>query len=249
MTYHAPVNESVRIGVTREPSAVTRAALARFCRLNGYPHLYAEVLDPLLAGQGLVLALATRERPWPPQGIGSQTVEAVGIAMIGTEDRAHLTPVLTDVGNATNIGVAGAVSKELLEYLRDQGVPSVGYLVRQGDRALERVLEQVGFAESDLQSATDYAEYLEYAATPGTVLEALGLDRLRLGDILSLNLDGRELDRLSAYHFALSAGLAPYLCDSLRHSALLPGLIDLVATLPPGGVPPGTPGPPAEQPE
>ncbi|MEV4442146.1 hypothetical protein AB0K09_24695 [Streptomyces sp. NPDC049577] len=247
MTHHAPGNESTRISVCRELPAETRAALARFCRCNGYPYLYSEVLEPLLPQAGLVLALATRDRPWPPRGIGSQTVEAVGIAMTGTEGRAHLTPVLTDFRNATNIGLAGAVTKELLQYLHDGGVPTVGYLVRQGDRALERVLEQAGFAESDLQSSTDYAEYLEYAAKPHKVLESLQLDRLRPGDLLALDLDGRELDRLSAYHFALDAGLRAYLQDSIRYAALLPGLIDLVATLPPGGVPPGTPGPPLEQ--
>ncbi|MEU0401073.1 hypothetical protein ABZ318_12620 [Streptomyces sp. NPDC006197] len=249
MTHHAPVNESTRIWVTRETTVETRTALVRFCRRNGYPHLYSEVLEPLLAQSGLVLALATRERPWPPKGIGSQTVEAVGIALIGTEGRALLTPVLTDFSNATNIGLVGAVTKELLQHLRDESVPTVGYLVRQGDRVLERVLEQAGYAESDLQSATDYAEYLEYAAAPGKVLESMGIDGLRLGDVLALNLDGRELDRLSTYHFALAAGLTSYLHDSIRFAALLPGLIDLVATLPPGGVPPGTPGPPVERSE
>ncbi|MGW7188830.1 hypothetical protein, partial [Streptomyces sp. NPDC054838] len=70
----------------------TRTALATFCRRNGYPYLFIEVLEPLLDGHGLVLALAATERPWPPKGIGSKTVEAVAIAMIGTEKRAHLTP-------------------------------------------------------------------------------------------------------------------------------------------------------------
>ena len=40
----------------------------------------------------------------------SRRFEAVGIAMIGTEDRAHLTPVLTDRKHATNIGLVSAVS-------------------------------------------------------------------------------------------------------------------------------------------
>lgn len=115
--------------------------------------------------------------------------------------------------------------------------------MRQGDRALERALEQAGFAKADLQSATEYAEYLEYSATPEKILEPLGLSSIRLGDVLALALHGPELDRLSTYHFALAAGLAPYLLDSIRYAALLPGLIDLIAALPPGGVPPGTPGP------
>ncbi|MFI1651551.1 hypothetical protein ACH4XT_32135 [Streptomyces avidinii] len=246
MTQHSPANESVRMTVTKETDVETRTALAAFCRRNRYPYLYSEVLEPLLSRSGLVLALATTERPWPPKGIGSQTVEAVGIVLIGSENRAHLTPVLTDRRNATNIGLVGAVTKQLLEHLRAANVPSAGYLVRQGDRALERALEQAGFAEADFQSSTDFADYLEFSAAPQKVLDALSLGRLRLGDLLALGLDGSELDRLSSYHFALSAGLTAYLQDSIRHAAMLPGLIDLVATSPPGGVPPGTPGPPVE---
>lgn len=246
MTHHSPANESVRLTVTADPDVETRTALAAFCRRNRYPYLYSEVLDPLLSRGGLVLALATTERPWPPKGIGSQTVEAVGIAMIGSEDRAHLTPVLTDRRNVTNVGLVAAVTKQLLEHLRERNVPSAGYLVRQGDRALERVLEQAGFTEADFQSSTDFADYLEFSAAPQEVLDTLGLSRLRLGDLLALALDGGELDRLSSYHFALSAGLSAYLQDSIRYAAMLPGLIDLIATSPPGGVPPGTPGPPVE---
>ncbi|WP_148071406.1 hypothetical protein [Streptomyces sp. I6] len=232
MNYHAPANESIRMWVTRGVDLETRTALATFCRRNRFPYLYFEVLEPLLSHTDLVLALATSERPWPPKGIGSQTVEAVGIAMIGSEGRAHLTPVLTDRRHATNIGLVGAVTKQLLENLHDAKVPSAGYLIRQGDRALERALEQAGFAEADFQSSTDFAEYLEYSAAPEKVLDALSLGRLRLGDLLTLALDGRELDRLCAYHFALVAGLTAYLQDSIRYAALLPGLIDLVATLP-----------------
>ncbi|MFF9623832.1 hypothetical protein [Streptomyces griseosporeus] len=244
MTYHSSANESVRTRVSRDTDVETRTALAAFCRRNGYPYLFTEVLEPLLSGDGLVLALAVTERPWPPKGIGSQTIEAVGIAMIGSEGRAHLTPVLTDRRNATNLGLVGALTKSLLEYLREADVPSADYLVRQGDRALERVLERAGFAEAEFQSSTDFADYLEFAASPQKVLDALGLAALRVGDLLSLSLDGGELDRLSSYHFALTAGLTAYLQDSLRHAALLPGLIDVAATLPPAGVPPGTPGPP-----
>ena len=163
--------------------------------------------------------------------------------MIGSEGRAHLTPVLTDRKHATNLGLAAGVTKQLLETLRDRKASSAGYLVRQGDRALERALEQAGFGKADLLVATEYAEYLEYSATPRKILEALGLGSARLGDLLALALDGREFDRLSAYHFVLAAGTVWYRSDSLQYAAVLLGLLDLVATLPPGGVPPGTPGP------
>jgi hypothetical protein len=248
MTHHASINESIRLSVATELSAETRSALAGFCRRNGYPHLYNEILEPLLSRNDLILALATSDRPWPPKGIGSQTIEALGIAMIGSEGRAYLTPVLADLKHATNLGLASAVTKHLLEALRVRKASSAGYLVRQGDRALERALEQTAFAKADLLAATEFAEYVEYSAAPQKILEGLGLHDARLGDILALAVDGRQLDRLSSYHFALASGIQPYLFDAIRYAALLPGLIDVIASLPPGGVPPGSAGPREEAP-
>jgi hypothetical protein len=187
--------------------------------------------------------VAVTDRPWPPKGVGSQMLDAIGIAMIGSENRASLTPVLLDRKHATNLGLAAAVTKLLLEALRDRKASSAGYFIRQGDRALERALEQAGFAKSDLLIATEFAEYIQYSAEPHQILESLGLQGGRLGDVLALAFDGRELDRLSTYHFTLFAGFSPYLADSLRYAPLLPGLIDVIASLPPGGVPPGTGGP------
>jgi hypothetical protein len=189
------------------------------------------------------MALAATERPWPPKGIGSLTLDAVGIAFIGSEGRASLTPVICDLKHSTNIGLASALTKSLLEALQKFNVTTAGYLVRQGDRALERALEQAGMSRSDLLAATEFGEYAEYAAPPDKILDTLGLNRTRLGDILAAAFEPNDLDRLSIYQFALTAGLAPYLVDVVRYSALLPGLIDIVADLPPGGVPPGTPGP------
>lgn len=245
MTHYSPINESIRLWVTTKLSPEARVALATFCRRNGFPHLFSEVLDPLLSGTELVLALAATDRPWPPKGIGSQTIDAVGIAMIGSERRGLLTPVLADRKHATNLGLKAAVTKQLLEALRDRKASSAAYLVRHGDPVLERALEHAGFARGDLQTATEYAEYMEYSTTPEKALAALGLQSVRLGDVLALALDGREIDRLSTYHYALAAGFAPYLSDSIRFAPLLPGLIDLIAASPPGGVPPGTPGPKA----
>lgn len=243
MTHHASLNESIRLWTTTTIPFETKIAVAAFCRRNGFSYLYQETLEPLLSRTELIFAMAVTDRPWPPKGVGSQTLDAIGMAMIGSENRAYLTPVLLDRKHATNLGLASAVTKLLLEALRDRKASSAGYFIRQGDRALERALEQVGFAKSDLFTATEFAEYVQYCAEPQKILESLGLQGGRLGDVLALVFDGRELDRLSTYHFTLSAGFSPYLADSIRYAPLLPGLIDVNAALPPGGVPPGTPGP------
>jgi hypothetical protein len=156
--------------------------------------------------------------------------------MVGGSGRGLLTPVLVAPQHATNIGLAAAVTKKLLEALRDQSVSSVAYLVRDGDHILERVLAQSGFGRVDLRAATEHAEFIENASTPDKVLDALGLRQARLGDVLSLALDGQHVDRLTSYHLALASGISAFLNDDARAAALLPGLIDIIADLPPGGV-------------
>ena len=139
---------------------------------------------------------------------------------------------------------ASAVTKQLLEGLRELKAATGGYLVRQGERALEQMLEKVGFRKSDLLVATEFGEYIEYSATPDKILDSLGLNKLRLGNLLALELtNGNEIDRLAGYQFTLGAGLVPFLIDGLPYAVLLPGLIDVVAALPPGGVPPGSSAP------
>ncbi len=243
MTHHANANESIRLFVANALEVETRCGLAAFCRRNGFPHVFTEVIEPLLGRSELVFSFAVLDRPWPPKGVGSQTLEAFAVAMIGHERRAHLTPVIMDRRHATNIGLACAVTKQLFGALHERRVSSCGYVVRQGEPALERALARASFARADLHVATEFAEYIEYTTQPAKALDALGLAGMRVGDLMAGSLKANELDALGAYHFTLGAALAPYLHDELRYAAVLAGLIDLVASLPPGGVPPGTPGP------
>lgn len=236
MTEHSTANETIRFEVTRKIAPETRSALAAFCRRSGFAHLFTEILEPMLNGANLTVAMGVTDRPWPPKGIGSQQIEAVGMAMVGESGRGLLTPVLMAPQHATNIGLASAVTKKLLEALRDQNVSSVAYLVRDGDCVLERVLRQSGFGRVDLRVATEHAEYIENASTPDKALDALGLRQARLGDVLSLSLDGQHVDRLTTYHLALASGISAFLNDRMAMATLLPGLIDLIADLPPGGV-------------
>jgi hypothetical protein len=243
MNHHANTNETIRLFVTRTLEVDTQSALAAFCRRNGFAHIFNEIIAPLLGSAELLFSFAALDRPWPPKGIGSQTVEAFAVAMIGHERHAHLTPVILDRKHVTNIGLAGAVTKQLLGALDEAKVSSCGYVIRQGEPALERTLERASFARTGLHVATEFAEYIEYSTPPSKALDALGLAGLRVGDLLAGSLKPTEIDSLGAYHFTLGAALAPYLHDEIRNAALLAGLIDLISSLPPGGVPPGTAGP------
>ena len=170
-------------------------------------------------------------------------MHGVCFAVLGANDRAMLTPVITTIEHATNVGLVGAVSRVVLDFLVDLGTKEVGYLVRVNDRAIERALERTGFRQSELRATTEFADYIEYLAAPEEVRARLGLADAKRGDILTLALNLDEFDALCQYHFALSSAIAPFLKDSFEHAALLPGLLDLVAELPIAGVPPGTPGP------
>ena len=243
MSAYAAVNETVSVVVTSHLSTEKRVGVQRFLRKLGAAHIYEELIGPLLDGGRLHLALATTDRPWPPKGVGSVTVHALSIAMRAVGDRALLTPVITSLEHTTNVGLVGAVTRVLLDELIESGTPEVSYLVRTDELALERTLAKAGFRRSELQAATEWADYAEYVASPMEMRDRLGLAAARQGDILRLILDSGEFDALSQYHFALSSAARAFLADSIEHAALLPGLLDLVATLPPGGVPPGTPGP------
>jgi hypothetical protein len=243
MNAHAAVNETVSVIVTSSLSTEKRVGVQRFLRKLDARHMYEELIGPLLDGGRLQLALATTDRPWPPKGVGSLTVHALSIAMRAAGDRALLTPVITSLEHTTNVGLVGALTRVLLDELIASETAEVSYLVRVEELALERTLAKAGFRRSELQAATEWADYTEYVASPSEMRDRLGLAAARQGDILRLVLDSGEFDALSQYHFALSSAARAFLADSIEHAALLPGLLDIVATLPPGGVPPGTPGP------
>jgi len=243
MSAHAMVNETVSVVVTSTLSTEKRVGVHRFLRQLGAAHIYDELIGPLLDGGRLHLALGTTDRPWPPKGVGSVTVHALSIAMRAVGDRALLTPVITSLEHTTNVGLVGALTRVLLDELIESGTPEVSYLVRADEMALERALAKAGFRRSELHAATEWADYTEYVASPVEMRDRLGLAAARQGDILRLALDTGEFEALSQYHFALSSAARAFFADSIEHAALLPGLLDLVATLPPGGVPPGTPGP------
>src|SRR5262245_17400950 len=145
MSAHAAVSETVSVVVTSTLSTERRVGVQRFLRKLGALHIYDELIGPLLDGGRLHLALATTDRPWPPKGVGSVTVHALGIAMRATGDRALLTPVVTSLEHTTNVGLVGALTRVLLDELIESGTPEVSYLVRAEELALERTLAKAGF--------------------------------------------------------------------------------------------------------
>jgi hypothetical protein len=235
-------NELVRFEVIRDFSAEMKSALARFFRHMGSPQALCEIIEPLMASSKPLFVAAISDRPWPPRGVGAHTIESLAIAVIGEGNRAFLTPVLTTPQNATNIGLASAVTKTLFETLHKESIESVIYVVRTDSTLAAQILRESGFDVSGERVVTENANFVHFSACPAESLERLGLSDIRLGDLLSLSIEPSRLSKLALYHLGLSAAIQNYWSDRLEWVELLPGLIDWVATLPPGGIG-GTSGP------
>lgn len=234
------LNEMVRFDVAGRLAPEYESAFAEFFRLRGSAHVFDEMLRHVLSAGQALASVGVTDRPWPPIGIGSRRIEAIGIALIGKSGRAFLTPVQTSNENRTNIGLSASVTKRLAETLVEKKVARASYFVRPDAHAVTHALIQAGFAPSDQRLATEQHEYVEFAVKPEELLACLGLADMRLGDLLALKVEPPILERLTLYHLATEAAIAAL--GSRADTVILPGLIDWLATSPPGGIG-GTPGP------
>lgn len=235
-------NELVRFEVIRKLSTEMKAAFASFFRHMDAPQALCEIIEPLMASATPLFVAAISDRPWPTRGLGAQRIESVAIAVIGEGNRAFLTPVLTTPQNAMNVGLVSAITKKLFETLHNESIESIIYVVRADSTLLAYILRESGFNVSGERVVTENADFVHFAARPAACLAGLGLSDVRLGDLLSLSIEPSRLSKLALYHLGLAAGVQNFWRDRLDWVELLPGLIDWVATLPPGGIG-GTPGP------
>lgn len=244
---HSELNDRLELRVTTDLVSGFRPELAAFLRQLRLGHLLEEVLAPLAASARTKSVLAFEERPWPPSGIGARTVHALAVAVQGTDGQAVYTPAFLSPRDATNIGLAAAMTKLVFEDLADDGVEWVSLFVNGQSAVVSGELSRVGFVPREARVMTGEAEFTAYTANPSAALKALGLDTVRLGDVLSLNLDPGHISRLTAFHLALTAGITAHWGGDTRWADVFPGFDELLMTLPPGGIT-GTAGPttPAE---
>lgn len=235
-------NELIRFEVIKEFSADMKAAVARFFRDFGAPHVFREIIEPLTCSAKTLFVAAIFDRPWPPRGVGAQIIEGLAIAVIGEGNRAFLTPVLASPRNVTNVGLMSALTKKLFEELNKEYVQSMIYLARTDSVLLTQILEEAGFELSGERVVTENANFVHFAVHPEKGLKWLGLAERRIGDLLSLSIESSQISKLTLYHLGLSAAAQNFWTDCIDWVFLLPGLIDWVATSPPGGIG-GTPGP------
>jgi hypothetical protein len=235
-------NEFIRFEAIKEFSADMKAAVARFFRHIGAPHVFREIIEPLTYSSKTLFVAAISDRPWPPRGVGAQVIEGLAIAVIGEGNRAFLTPVLASPQNVTNVGLMSALTKKLFEELNKEYVQSMIYLARTDSALLAQILVEAGFELSGERVITETSNFVHFAAHPEKGLKWLGLAERRVGDLLSLSIESSQVSKLALYHLGLSAAAQNFWSDRIDLAVLLPGLIDWIATSPPGGIG-GTPGP------
>jgi hypothetical protein len=238
---HCECNERLELKVTTELVRAFRPELFAFLRHLDLSHLVEEVWEPLTCLARTMAAVAFEERPWPPKGVGARALRGLAVAVISDDGQALLTPALLSPQYATNIGLAAALTKLLLENLVESRVDWVAMLVNTRSQVVAGELRSAGFEPRAARVLTEGAEFVSFAAAPNNTLERLGLADKRLGDILALKLDQEHASRLTSFQLALTAGISNYWAGRVGWAEVFPGLIDWVA-LPPGGIT-GTSGP------
>lgn len=238
---HQEMNERLEVRVVTDLTGEFRPELARFLRHLGLTHLLEEVFTPLTATSTTKTAVAYEERPWPPSGVGARALRAIQMAVVSDDGQALLTPCMLSPQLATNVGLASALTKSLLEQLADDGVQSVSLFVNARSAVASIQLAAARFEPREARILAEGTEFVAYSAGPAAVLDALGLAEARLGDVLALNLDREHVSRLTAFQLSLIAGVSSHWADGTEWAEVFPGFIDWAA-LPPGGIT-GTPGP------
>jgi hypothetical protein len=235
------VNQRLVTRVTKDLLGELRPELAAFLRHAGLGHLLEEVFLPLCSGTSVLAAVAYEERPWPPEGVGARALRGLALAVVSGDGQSMLTPALLSPQFVSNVGLAAALTKLLVESLADARTESVAFFVNRRSKVVAAELASAGFEPRTARVLTDETEFVAFVANPRTMLQNLGLHDIRLGDVLDLRVERAHLSRLAAFHLALSAGAANHWAGQTRWAEVFPGLIDWAA-LPPGGIT-GTPGP------
>lgn len=231
-------NSCTRIDVFEELNPTNEAALRQFFRRLGAPQYVDEVIIPTLRLGDASVYATVRDRPWPPWGLGARTFSAVCIVHNVAPESWALSPVFTADEEGTNIGLIGALYKEVLEALAVSRTAEVCYLAAEGSVLADRVLERNGFRRDDDVFLTEHARYFTYRAPAHELLTNLQLDAVSVPDLLAYDFSAEVLDRNAIYHLGILLGARPGLTDRQR-----PEIIDLARgghASKPGGVPGGT---------
>ena len=238
-TFHDKHNLSTRIDLFEELSATSEAALRQFFRRLGAPQYLDEVLIPTLGFGDAQVYAAVRDRPWPPWGLGARTVSAVCEVHSVAPESWAVSPVYLDDEEITNVGLASALYKEVLESLAISRTAEVCYLVVEGSVLADYVLQSSGFRRDEDVFLTEQARYFTYRANAQELLKALLLDDIQTPDLLAHDFSQETLSKNALFHQTILSAARP----ELLYDRVIPEIIGLGRgghASKPGGVPGGT---------
>lgn len=237
--FYGKRNASTRIDVFEELSTTAEAALRQFFRRFGAPQYMDEVLIPTLRLGDARVYVTVRDRPWPPWGLGARTISAVcEMHSVGPESWA-VSPVYLAEDDATNVGLASALYKEVLEALAVSRTAEVCYLAAEGSVLADYVLRKQGFRRDEDVFLTEQARYFTYRTHARKLLKTLRLDDISTPDLLAHDFPEATLARNALFHQSILQAARP----ELLFDRVIPEIIGLGRgghASKPGGVPGGT---------
>jgi hypothetical protein len=239
LKFHQARNANTRIDVFEELSTITEAALRQFFRGLDVPQYMDEVLIPRLKLGDAQIYATVRDRPWPPWGLGARTFSAVcEIHSVAPESWA-VSPVHLAKEDLTNVGLASALYKEVLETLAISQTAEVCYLAAEGSVLADHVLCANGFSRDEDVFLTEQARYFTYRANVRELLKQLCLDDVPVPDLLAHDFEEKTLARNALFHQSILLAGRP----DLRFDRVTPEIIELARgghAAKPAGVPGGT---------
>lgn len=234
-------NDVVRIDACDELDEYLAASLRTFFRHLGVPHLFDERIAPALSSGDSRLFAAVRDRPWPPWGVGARKVCALCHVQSIGEGLHGLGPVYVTDEDATNIGLVGALLKEVLEEVGSEEKAEVSYLVVEGSVMASRVLAASGFRQTDDVVLTDKARYFFHRAEAQQLLEQLGLAKVSVPELLAHEIDDHTFERTALFYGTLNLAGHPHPWDEFLVREIIAIEAGLFNASLPGGVPPTPP--------
>lgn len=238
-SFYGERNSRTRIDVFTELTPTSSAALREFFRRLGAPGYMEEVLLPTLELGDSQIFCAVRDRPWPPWGLGARTISAVCEVHSVAPDSWAISPMFMGDEEVTNVGLACALYKELLETLAVSETAEVCYLAAEGSVLADHVLRANHFRRDDDVVLTEKARYFTYRTTAKELLKRLDLDERSTPDLLAHDFPESVLTTNALFHQSiLLASRAEFL-----HDYIIPEVIGLGRgghASKPGGVPGGT---------
>jgi hypothetical protein len=234
-----PRTEQFRFVSLTEDDGKSTLALRAFFRRIGLSRVYDEMVAPgLQDGSGLVV-MAVRDRPWPPFGIGAQSVSAMCFIYPIGEGRAGLANVFALPEEQLSIGLLAAVYREALDILVERGTKWVHFVTRDDSHFAAHVLQSAGFEQTGIPYITEAARYCFHEVEIAAHLGALGITDTTPLQLLADEFPESTLERTGLYLLTVNTAFSGFWSETVKAPELIPNMAiaRVAASAPPGGPP------------